>query len=403
MMPSKQPNPNTTHLLIRHQEIALKGRNRPYFERRLTKNLARRVGESGKVLSLSGRVVVDLAEPARSDSGKLNHLISELAALSGVHAVTPCKVLGTDPERIKSEARDWARHDLDASADIRTFAVRTRRVDKKFPVRSNEIDITVGSAIQALKPGLTANLKKPDLRISIEIRAKHAMIYSNETNGVHGLPQDSSQRVICLLSGGIDSPVAACEIMRRGCSPVLVHFHSKPYTSEASIAKVKRLAAVIRRYSAHPVELWLVPLLDVQKAVRDQCNERHRTVHYRRFMMRIADELGRRVGAKAIVTGDALGQVASQTLTNLNAIEDAVKTAVLRPLISLDKDQIIVKARNLGTYEISIEPHDDACVLFASPNPSTQAGLSALLDEEARLPLYRLVFSALDAAEKIIV
>ena len=391
-------NPKTTHLLIRHQEIALKGRNRPEFERRLKKNLAKCLGNQGQVHTASGRFVVELV--AAPDNLAL--LVDRLSGVGGVAAVTPCLLTEPVIEGITTQALEWAQHDVNAQPDARTFAVRARRVNKRFPMSSNEIDIQIGSQMKTMREGWTVNLKKPDIKISIEIRQKHALIYSWEKPGVRGLPMDATQRVVCLLSGGIDSPVAAYEVMRRGCTPVFVHFHSKPYTSEASIAKVKRLAGVLRDISPLPLELWLVPLLDIQKAVRDNCNERYRTIHYRRFMMMIAEEIATRRGAKALVTGEALGQVASQTLSNMQAIDDVVKMPVLRPLVTSDKLQIVTKAQALGTFAISIEPHDDTCILFAPERPTTQAKIATLREEAEALPQFDLIFAAIDAAEKIL-
>lgn len=392
-------NPKATHLLIRHQEISLKGKNRPEFERRLRNNLARCVGAEGTVTSVSGRFVIEVNARGR----ELGPLIDRIATIGGVAAVTPCLITEPELEKIAGNALEWSALELAAKPEAKTFAVRARRVDKAFPLSSAELDMNIGSRIKKLREGFTVNLKNPDFKLSIEVRYKHALMYSWEKAGVRGLPMDATQRVVCLLSGGIDSPVAAHEVMRRGCTPIFVHFHSKPFTSEASIAKVKRLAGVLRKISPHPLELWLVPLLDIQKAVRDNCNERYRTIHYRRFMMMIAEELAGRRGAKALVTGDALGQVASQTLSNMQAIEDAVKLPVLRPLVTLDKDQIVKKAQDLGTYEISIEPHDDSCVLFAPERPATQAKVANLREEAEALPQFDLVFAAIDAAEKILV
>lgn len=390
-------NPRTTHLLIRHQEIALKGKNRPDFERRLRTNIERRLKNTKSVLNLSGRFVIPVETTA-----VVPKMIEELASVSGISAIAPCAIVEPDLERVKNETIEWAKFDLEQNPRAATFAIRARRVDKRFPFSSAEVDMNVGSAVKKLREGLAVNLKRPDVKISIELRQKHALIYSTETTGIKGLPMDSTQRVICLLSGGIDSPVAAYEVMRRGCTPVFVHFHSKPFTSEASVAKVKRLAMILREFSPFPLELWLVPLLDIQKAVRDACNERYRTVHYRRFMMTASQEIANRRGAKALVTGDALGQVASQTLTNLMAIEDGIKYPVFRPLITLDKAQITEKAQKIGTYETSIEPHDDSCVLFAPNRPATQANLMSLREEAEMLPVYDLIFSAVDRAEKIL-
>jgi thiamine biosynthesis protein ThiI len=197
--------------------------------------------------------------------------------------------------------------------------------------------------------------------------------------------------------------VAAIDILRRGCSLELLHFHSQPFTSEASVLKIKKLAQIIKQYSTNPIALYLVPLLDIQQAVCARCREEYRTIHYRRFMMRVAEELARRTNSKAIVTGEAISQVASQTLTNLGAIEDVIRLSILRPLISCDKQAIIAKARTLGTYETSIEPHDDSCSLFASKHPSTRVSIEKLNVDDQGLEINKLVLSALDSMEKVII
>lgn len=391
-------NSKASHLMIRHEEIALKGKNRPEFERRLKKNLGRCLGDGSEVNSVSGRFVIALKSPPTAE------LVDRLAQVAGVAAVTPCLVmLAPEFAQVEAQAIEWAQIDLTQHPEVRSFAVRTRRVDRVYPMSSAEVDMQIGSQIKVLKDGLTVNLKKPDLKISIELRHKHALIYSWEKQGVRGLPMDPKQRVVCLLSGGIDSPVSAYEVMRRGCAPIFVHFHSKPFTSEASVAKVKRLAGVLRKFSPFPLELWLVPLLEIQKAVRDNCNERYRTIHYRRFMMMAAQEIASRRGAQALVTGEAIGQVASQTLANMRVVDDAVQgLPILRPLVTHDKIDIIAKAKQIGTFEISVEPHDDTCVLFAPSNPATQAKLEVLREEASTLPQYELMFKAVDEAEKIL-
>lgn len=399
-------NARATHLLVRHNDIAIKGKNRPEFERLLMRNLNRVLNSTGNTTVASGRMLV--LKPTIDT-------IEKTCRVSGVTAVAPCLVFErekiTDPaqaelllKKIANEALEWLQADLAqklSSNSETSFAIYARRIDKEFPVSSTDIEKSVASFLVNKIPALKIKLKTQEYLLKIEIRQKHILIYSSETAGVKGLPQDPQQRVVCLLSGGIDSPVAAYEMLKRGCNPVLVHFHSMPFTSQASISKVKRMAEKIRQFSPNPIDLWLVPLLDVQRAVRDQCNERFRTIHYRRFMMRIAQEIAQRTRSMALVTGDALGQVASQTLSNIRGIEDAVELPILRPLIATDKLTIIDKANKLGTYEISLEPHDDTCVLFAPQRPATQTKLFILRDEDQRLPVYSLVFNALDQAEKI--
>ena len=401
-------NFKTTHFLIRHQEISLKGGNRVHFERRLITHVTRVLGKhptlASAVQNHSGRLLVPLKVSVTTEAhAELLKLVEDLTAIGGITAITPCIEVERNFDAMLTHAREWLSNVQRQNIDVKTFRIRSRRVDKTFEIPSAELDRRIGSALATEFPALQPNLANADVELRIEIRQKHILMYGNETSGMRGLPIDPNQRVLCLLSGGIDSPVAAYQAMRRGCTPLFVHFHSKPFTSEASIEKAKKLAVTLRKYSTLPLELWLVPMLDIQQAVRDTCSERLRTIHYRRFMLRLAEELAQRQGAKALVTGDVIGQVASQTLTNLAAMDDPIRMPILRPLISLDKQDIIAQARTLGTYEISLIPHDDTCSLFAPSKPTVQAHLTTLDQEQARMPGYEMIFKALDSAERVVI
>ncbi len=392
-------NANSTHLLIRTHEITTKGRNRQDFEKRLERNIKRIIPKNFTPVWISGRLLIEFK--LNPDTIDFTPIVTKLSNLGGVTAIAPCCLSENNTEEIESKSILWAESALKNKKN--TFAVRTRRVNKDFHLSSTELDLRIGSKIRQIHPNLKTDLKKPEFKLNIEVRQKKTIIYSDELAGSLGLPQDSTQLVLCLLSGGIDSPVAAFEIMRRGCTPILLHFHSKPYTSESSIQKVIKLAKILRQSSSYPIELWLVSLYEIQKNISEVCNERYRTVHYRRFMMKIAEELAQKRNALALATGDALGQVASQTLQNLSQIEKGVNLPVLRPLITLDKNEIISKAKKIGTYETSILPHDDSCVLFASKSPTTKAAPHVINDDDSRLNSYELIFRALDSAEKIII
>lgn len=395
--------PNTTHLLIRHNEISLKGNNRHSFEKLLMRNLQRKVNDCGKVINHNGRILIQFNDNYKDNSDKYNNMIEQLKLISGIHTIAPCKVVPSESHSIEAETIQWTEHELKQNQNIQTFAIRTRRIDKNFPLRSSELEFNIGSKIRQNHSNISTNLKNPDLKMNIEVRQKYTLIYSNEIKGVNGLPLDPSLRAVCLLSGGIDSPVAVFEIMKRGISPILVHFHSMPFTPATTIDKIKKLSQVLRQYNPYPMELWLISLLNIQQQVKEHCTERYRTILYRRFMMRIAEEICRRFHSKAIVTGEALGQVASQTISNIAAIEGLTKTPIFRPLITLDKSQIIEKAKTIGTFDISIEPHEDTCILFAPENPATQARLEKIIEEEERLPIFNLIFNALDNAEKVLI
>ncbi|MGE4234502.1 MAG: tRNA uracil 4-sulfurtransferase ThiI [Bacteriovoracia bacterium] len=383
---------SASHILIRHDEISLKGKNRKDFELRLSKNITRVVFKP--VEQVSGRFVIKV-NPTEIES-----IVKKLRQIPGIHSVAPCIVLTEKSfELIKEVGQSWF---LSEHADAKVFAIRTKRVDKTFSHRSAEVDAVISDSLRQTKPNLKLQLKNPEVSLKIEIRQKAVFIYSECFPGLSGQPIDGKRRVVCLLSGGIDSPVSVFEIMKRGCSPVLIHFHSMPFTSQAAIDKVIKLARLVTEKSGYPVELHLVPLLDIQKIIRDRCNPRYRILLYRRMMVRIAAEIAQKTNASALVTGESLGQVASQTLTNLATIESAVRIPIFRPLLCHSKHEIVEKAKENGSYELSLLPYDDTCQLFAPPKVATQSSEERILPEEEKLPIFDLLFKAIDNSQKIV-
>jgi thiamine biosynthesis protein ThiI len=279
---------------------------------------------------------------------------------------------------------------------VRTFRVSARRADKRFPLTSPQIEREVGGRIKEAK-GWVVDLEEPELTIHVEALTSEAFYYFGKEPGAGGMPVGVSGRVACLLSGGIDSPVAAWRLMRRGCRVLLVHFHSYPILSRASQEKTRELAKLLARFQLHS-RLFLVPFGEIQQRVVLGVAPPLRVVVYRRLMMRIAEAIARVNRAQALVTGEVVGQVASQTLENLTSIGSVVSMPVLRPLIAMDKDEITAEAQRLGSYPISIIPDQDCCTLFTPRHPATKAKRSDVERAEATLPVEDIVREAVAAA-----
>jgi thiamine biosynthesis protein ThiI len=282
---------------------------------------------------------------------------------------------------------------------MESFAVRTRRTDKNFPIPSPEVSRIVGSAVQD-ETGARVDLDHPAFEIHVEVLPREILFSLEKTAGPGGLPSGSSGSVVSLLSGGIDSPVASFRLMQRGCAVDLVHFHAVPYQSRASRDKALELADILNRWQPD-LRLHFVPFGDVQREIVARVGRRARVVLYRRMMMRIAAQLAERIGAEALVTGESLGQVASQTLPNLVAIEQACPIPILRPLVGMDKLEITGQAERLGTFPISIQPDEDCCQLFIPRHPATRMSVEEALDAEADLDLAALAATALQGLETV--
>ncbi len=356
--------------VVHYSEIALKGKNRSYFERKLVENLRSKIrkSENCRIRREYGRIVVESDNPG---------IAEVLKKTPGVKYSALAEVADLDIESICEKA-------ILTSPDSGTFKVDTRRSNKEFPLTSIEVNRTVGERILRAK-NLRVDLHNPDRIIYVEISSNHAYIYSERIEGVGGLPVGVSGRVVSLLSGGIDSPVASFLAMKRGAEVVLVHFFNSTIHSQSVRKKILDLAEKLSEI--HGVRLYMVPFRDVQMEIIRCIPSDHRMVVYRRSMMRMASMIAEKEGAKAIVTGDSLGQVASQTLQNLRVIYSAAKYPVLPPLIGLDKDEVVEIARRIGTYEISILPYEDCCSLLVSRHPVTGAELAEVerMEENCRL------------------
>jgi tRNA uracil 4-sulfurtransferase len=377
------------YLVGRYHEIALKGRNQWRFIQQLRHNL-RAVFADVKLGRMRGegpRIIIEL--PDEIDDATA---IARASSIFGFANFSLSHRVPLELEAIKAESIAQAR-----AHPVRTFRVRTRRGDKRFPMNSMEVDREVGSAIvDAL--GLAVDLHHPELTVSIEILADAAFVSAGKIPGPGGLPVGISGRALSLISGGIDSPVAAYRMMRRGLALDFVHFHAYPIVSSASREKACDLVAHLTRYQAQST-LALVPFGTLQREIVANSDRALRVVLYRRFMLRIAEALAARFRSRALITGESLGQVASQTLDNIAVIENAASLPMLRPLLGMDKNEIVEQARALGTFEISILPDQDCCTLFVPEHPETHARLEEVLAMEARFDVDRMVADAVRATE----
>jgi thiamine biosynthesis protein ThiI len=375
-------------IVLHYQEIALKGNNRPWFVARLVRNLKDVTAGLGvrDVRALMGRIELVLGEDADWDAVR--------ERVSRVFGVANFAKAGRAPLDVDAIAREIL-GDI-GDRNTRTFRVSARRADKRFPLTSPQIEREVGGRIKEVK-GWEVDLSNPELTIHVEALTDHAFYYFGKEPGAGGLPVGVSGRVACLLSGGIDSPVAAWRMMRRGCRVLFVHFHSYPILSRASQEKARELVRLLTRFQLES-RLILVPFGEIQQQVVLSVAPPLRVVLYRRLMMRIGEALARINRAQALVTGDVVGQVASQTVENLTAVNIVAKMPVFRPLIGFDKEEITAEAVRLGTYPISIIPDQDCCTLFTPRHPATKARRVDVERAEATLPIDEIVQSAIASA-----
>jgi tRNA uracil 4-sulfurtransferase len=375
-------------VIIHYHEIALKGRNRPQFINQLVRNIKNVTFDLDvpDVRVLPGRVELILGTGTSWDAVRLR--IERVFGIANFSHATRA-----DPD-IESLART-----IDAALgerQVSSFRVSARRSDKRFPLTSQQIEQEIGGRINDTR-GWRVNLSQPELTIHIEMLSGEAFFFFDKIPGPGGLPVGVSGQVACLVSGGIDAPVAAYRIMKRGCSAQLIHFHGYPILSHTSIEKARQLAEALLPYQPH---LWLhlVPFGEIQQQIMSLVPSRFRVLIYRRLMMLIADRVAHKLGALALITGDAVGQVASQTLKNLAVLEAAASLPVLRPLIAMDKDEITAEAIRIGTYPISIIPDQELLPGFTPRDPATAAGLREVEEAEKRLPWTEMVTAAVAGA-----
>ncbi|RPJ64038.1 MAG: tRNA 4-thiouridine(8) synthase ThiI [Acidobacteria bacterium] len=375
----------TRCFVCHYHEIGLKKANRSFFEKILVQNISTALKDlpHRHVRRLPGRILVELL-----DDSPVAEIAGRLQKVFGLVSASPAWQVEQDLEKIGTTA--WS---LIENRQFETFCVRSRRSNKNFPLNSQQMNERLG-AFLVQKSGRRVRLEDPDLTCHVELAERVALIYFDKFHGVGGLPVGSSGKVVVLLSGGIDSPVAAYKIMKRGCRLLFVHFHSFPHTTMEAQDKVRRLVTVLDQYQLGS-DLYLVPFAEAQRQVVAFTPPDTRVILYRRLMVRLAEKIARKKGALALVTGDSIGQVASQTLENLYTVGSVAELPLLRPLIGDDKEEIISEARQLGTFDISTIADVDCCSLFVPKHPETRGNPASIARIEEQLDLSAIMEDAL--------
>lgn len=378
--------------VIHYNELGLKKGNRDYFENALCSNINTVLQDCDveRVRRISGRLLLPVKAPAD---------IAEIKKrLSRVFGIAYFAEAWASPQAMEDlEANVWQ---LVVDRLFSSFRIEARRGDKRFPLTSVEINQRVGAYVKE-RSGVRVDLENPELTCWIEIVEKYALIYVERSPGPGGLPVGTSGKVVVLLSGGIDSPVAAWKMIKRGCTPVFVHFHSFPYTNKESQEKARQVAKLLANYSFR-AKIYLVAFAEIQRHIMVDTPIETRVILYRRYMMRLAEQIARREKARVLVTGDSVGQVASQTIENIDVISRAVSMPILRPLVGDDKVEIVDVARRIGTYDISILPDQDCCSLFVPKHPETKANLIEIERSESRLNVDEAMNAAMASAEVLL-
>lgn len=365
-------------ILLKYGEISLKGLNRPMFEKQLLANAAKALAPLGKFSIRKSQSTV-YVEPLGDDID-MQAATERLSKVFGIVNICPaakCQKTIEDIERTTLEC--LSQIDLNG----KTFKVEAKREDKQFPMNSPQLCRHMGAVILKNTEGLSVDVHNPDILVQIEIR-KEAFIFTQKVSGAGGMPVGTAGRAALLLSGGIDSPVAGWMISKRGVVLDAVHFHSHPYTSDRAKEKVIELAKIMTQYTG-PIRLHIVPFTDIQLDIIDKCPKNYLTIIMRRLMMRIAEKIARESGAMALITGESIGQVASQTMESLVVTDNAVDMPVFRPCIGMDKEEIVTISKKIDTYETSILPYEDCCTIFVPKHPKTKPSISEIQEAEKLL------------------
>lgn len=383
-------------IIAKYGEIILKKGNRPRFERMLADNIKHALKNitDCKITIKQATIYVE-----EFDEDKIDLIVERMSLVFGIVSITKAALCEKELDTIVETAKEYLKDDLSVNA---RFKVAAKRADKSFPMTSTELAIALGGELDEAFPGLVCDVHDPELTVKCEIREAGAYIYIAEkaTPGQGGMPTGSGLKATLLLSGGIDSPVAGHMIAKRGVTIDAVNFFSFPYTSERAKEKVIELASIIARYTSK-IKLYIVPFTEIQLAIRDKCPEEYMTLLMRRFMMRIAEKLAHDHGSKALITGESVGQVASQTLSALDVTNAVVDMPILQPLIGMDKLEVIRRAEQIGTYETSILPYEDCCTVFTPKHPKVNPQRKNVERAEAALDVEALEAAALANIELI--
>ena len=382
--------------LLKMGEMVLKGLNRRTFEERLMGNARRRLQKHGK-FRITSRQSITYIEPKEA-SCDMEGAFETLRTLFGVVGLSRAKACQKTPEAILETAKTYLRDDLMEAA---TFKVESKRSDKTFPMTSIQLSQYVGGELNEAFPHIQADMHHPDVVVHVEVRDFAAYVHANPTPGAGGLPVGVGGKAVSLLSGGIDSPVASWMMAKRGVALEMVHFFSYPYTSPEAKEKVLELARLLTPWTGRLV-VHVVPFTQIQEELRRSCPEALFTLLMRRFMMRIAEKVAQRVGAEGLVTGESLGQVASQTMQAMAVTGQVCSLPVFRPVVGMDKEEIIRTARKIGTFETSILPYEDCCTVFTPRHPKTRPHLDEIETAEAALDIDGLIQAAVEGIERVV-
>lgn len=379
--------------LLKLGEVVLKGQNRRSFEDRLLANVRRRLKPCGS-FQIYLRQSTIYVEPA-TDNCDMDAAWAACRQVFGVVRAARAVPCEKTVEAIVETAR---RYLAEAFAAAGSFKVESKRADKAYPMNSIQLSQAVGGELAEAFPSVAVDVHNPDLIVYVEIREKHAYVHAPAVPAAGGLPVGMGGHAVSLLSGGLDSPVSSWMMARRGVELEMVHFVSPPYTSQQAQDKVLELARLLTPWCGR-LRVHIVPFTEIQEEIRKNCPEEYFTLIMRRFMMRLAEAIARRAGAKALITGESLGQVASQTMAALGVTEDVTTLPVLRPLIGMDKVEIIHMARRIGTYDTSILPYEDCCTVFTPRHPATRPSVAEVREAEARLDVEALTRKSLEGEE----
>lgn len=382
--------------IVRAGEVALKGMNKPYFERVLAQRIKKNLNALGEfdVKRSEGLIFVRTFESASNEE-----IIKQISKVFGVASVSPALEVESDIEKIGKAAVIFMKKRIEDDG-IKTFKVKAKRADKEFPIESPEIGRIIGAKVLIGCKVLKVDVHSPDVLLFVDVRKGKSYIYEQKVSGFGGLPLGTNGKGLVLLSGGIDSPVAAFLMAKRGMLLEAVHFHSYPYTSQRAQQKVEELAEIIAGYTGR-FKMHIVNLLTIQEAIVKNCKEEETTILVRRFMMRIAEKIALQTKCMMLITGENLGQVASQTAEALVVTDASVTLPVMRPLIALDKVDIIEKAKEIETFETSIEPYEDCCTVFLPKHPLTKPKLDRIIKSEEALDVEALIEAALASKEEV--
>ncbi len=380
-------------VLVRYGEIILKGYNRPVFEDALVGNIRKAIEKEGEVKISKAQATIYI-EPLESDA-QADAIVEKLKKVFGIVSIV---VAYRTEKTIDAAVAEIKESFNDVLTGAKTFKVEAKRADKKFPLKSPEICAEVGGRILASYHNLKVDVKEPDVVIHVEMRESFCYVHTGREKGAGGMPTGTNGRAMLLLSGGIDSPVAGYMIGKRGVKLEAIHFFSYPYTSDRAKDKVMKLAEIIGGYMSG-IKVHVVPFTEIQLEIRDKCPEEHLTLVMRRFMMEISQRIAEKRGCQALVTGESIGQVASQTMSALAVTDDAVSMPVFRPLIGMDKEEIVEISRKIDTFETSILPYEDCCTVFTPRHPSTKPKIDKVIASQNLLECERLIQEAVDGTE----